>query len=70
MTITVSINTVGIIRATNILQSARNEAMRSADDTPQTKSVEIGRSLDAELREAESDRIQTPSQNRAVDIWV
>ncbi len=70
MSITMSINAVGIVRATDMLQSARNEALRSADGQPRTKTVEIGRSVDAEARASESDRPLPASQNRVVNIRV
>lgn len=70
MSITMSINTVGIVRAAEMLQSARNEALQSADGQPQTTTVEIGRSVDAEARALESDRPLPASQKRVVDIRV
>lgn len=70
MTITMSINTVGIVRATDILQSALNDAAKGTDDAPRIRSVEIGRSVDAEAREADSERPLPASQQRAVDILI
>lgn len=70
MTITMSINTVGIVRAAEMLQAARNDTVRAPDDGPQITSVEIGRSVDAEAREEESERPMPASQKRVVDIQV
>ena len=70
MSITMSINAVGMLRANGILQSARNEALRSANGQPRTKTVEVGRSVDAEARASESDRPLPASQTRVVDIRV
>ncbi|MBX9931739.1 MAG: hypothetical protein K2Y56_09415 [Methylobacterium sp.] len=75
MTITMSINAVGLVRATEMLQSARNETARDenvqgAGGAKRSITVEIGRSVDAETREAESEIPLPASQKRAVDILV
>lgn len=70
MTITMSINAVGIVRATDMLQAARNDAARSAAEGPQIRSVEIDRSVDAMASEAKSERPLPASQKRVVDILV
>lgn len=70
MAITTPISSVGIIRATEMLQSARNEAIQTADDDVQIMTVSIGRSVDAPTPDADDERPLPPSQDRVVDIRV
>jgi hypothetical protein len=70
MTITISINAVGSLRATEIIQSARADAAREHQTVPRLVSVDIGRSVDAEAQETGASRPLPASQNRAVDILV
>ena len=70
MTITTSISTVGIVRATEMLQSARTDAALAHQSGPHTVSVEIPRSEDAQAQDREGGRVLPASQRRAVDISV
>ncbi|MDP4002160.1 hypothetical protein [Methylobacterium sp. NEAU K] len=70
MTITTSINTVGIVRATEMIQSARTAAAMEHQPGPRTASVEISRSVDAEAQGEEVDRPLPASQRRVVDVRV
>jgi hypothetical protein len=70
MTITVSINAVGMLRATDIIQSARADAAREHQLGPHLVSVDIGRSVDTETPETDTSQPLPASQNRLVDILV
>ncbi|KQO71909.1 hypothetical protein [Methylobacterium sp. Leaf89] len=63
MTITVPLMQVGIIRATEIVHGARNDAARRHEAEPRTVSVEVGRA-----RDAEGDVVGR--QRRIVDVRV
>lgn len=65
MTRTVSLNQVGLVRASEILHQARNEAARRHQTEPRTVSVDLDRQpLSAGMEE----RGAVPEQRRAVDI--
>lgn len=70
MTITASINTVGIVRATEMLQSTRTEAALDHRQGPHTVSVEIARSTETGAHAQGDGRPTPPSQKRVVDIRV
>jgi hypothetical protein len=63
MTITVPITQVGILRATEIVHDARNDAARRHETEPRTISVEVERAPAAE-------RDGMPGQGRVVDVRV
>jgi hypothetical protein len=67
MTVTVSLNQVGVIRATQILHGARNEAARRHETTPQTVTVDLD-PPPAPVAGRMSD--ETPAQHRVVDLRV
>lgn len=67
MSLTVSLNRVGILRANDILHQARNDAARRHEVEPQTVSVEVARSserLDTRTSEAPA------GQSRIVDLRI
>ena len=70
MTITISINSVGSLRATEIIHSARADAALGHQTAPRLVSVDVGRSVDAEAQETDASRPLPASQNRVVDILV
>jgi hypothetical protein len=70
MTISTSINTVGLVRATEMIQSARRDAALARDPRPHTVSVEIPRLSDTLALERDAGRPQPGSQRRVVDITV
>jgi hypothetical protein len=70
MTISTSINTVGVVRATEMIQSARRDAALQHDPRPHTVSVEISRLSDTLASEQDAGRSGPGSQRRIVDITV
>lgn len=70
MTIATSINTVGVIRATEMIQSARRDAALAHDPRPHTVSVERARLSDTPVPDRDADRTGPGSQRRVVDITV
>lgn len=70
MTITASINTVGVVRATEMLQTARTDAALDHRDGPHIVSVEIARANGSEGQDRAGGRLLLPSQKRVVDIRV
>ncbi|WP_082528580.1 hypothetical protein [Methylobacterium sp. Leaf466] len=70
MSITTSITSVGLLKATELIQAARTDAAIDREAGPRLVSVDIGRSVDAETREQESSRPLPASQSRVVDILV
>ena len=72
MTISTSINTVGVVRATEMIQSARRDAALQHDPRPRphTVSVEISRLSDTLASEQDAGRSGPGSQRRIVDITV
>ena len=70
MTITTSINTVGVMRATEMLQSARTDAALDHREGPHTVSVEIARSSETGAQQREGRHLSPSSQRRVVDIEV
>lgn len=67
MTLTISLNQVGIVRATELLHRARNDAARLHETEPRTVSVEVDRKPDAE--NARVRGLPTPQQ-RIVDLQI
>lgn len=70
MSITMPISSVGIVRAAEMLQSARNEAIQNGEEGVQTISIPIGRSVDAPTPDEADGVALPPSQDRMVDIRV
>lgn len=67
MTLTVSLNRVGLVRATEILHQARNDAARRDQTEPQTVTV----ALDRPLAPAPTASAPPPQgQDRVVDLQV
>ncbi|MDB5646678.1 hypothetical protein [Methylobacterium sp.] len=67
MTMAVSLNQVGVIRATEILHQARNDAARRHETEPKTVSVDIGR---AEAPAGIETATIPASQRRVVDLRI
>ena len=67
MTITVPLTQVGIIRATEIVHGARNDAARRHETEPRTVSVDIGR---AEAPAGIETATIPASQRRVVDLRI
>ena len=70
MTITASVNTVGVVRATEIFQSARADAALDHRRETHTVSIEIAHVNEGEAQERESGRSLASSQKRVIDIRV
>ncbi|MCJ2047176.1 hypothetical protein MKK58_21945 [Methylobacterium sp. J-078] len=67
MTLTVSLNRVGLVRATEILHQAHNDAARRHQTEPQIVTV----ALDRPSAPARTDRAAaSPGQPRVVDLQV
>lgn len=69
MTITASINMVGVVRATEIIQSARAAAALECRHEPQCVLIEISRSIVTGLQD-HAEKGLVGGQRRVVDIRV
>lgn len=73
MTITIPITSVGPLRATDLLQSARNDLIRRGDDETRLVTVEVVRPADPmrPSRAPEADVASIgPAERRLVDLQV
>ncbi|WP_018042779.1 hypothetical protein [Methylobacterium sp. 88A] len=64
MTITVSLNTLGLLKALDVVTSARMEALRDGEDEPKLVSVNVGAPT------APTSTARPAGQDRVVDVMV